>query len=65
VQGEALLLEAPPVVVGPLAIVAVTGAADTVTEDDVHSSDSNKKQKTTPSRSADQAATAAQSRQTQ
>jgi hypothetical protein len=60
-----LMIEAAPVVSGNQAqVVADSGAVERA-DNDVHSSDSNKKQRTTPSRSADLAATAEQSRPTQ
>jgi hypothetical protein len=64
VQNEALLLEAPPAVVGPLAMVPVV-ASVSATQEDVHNSDSNKKQRTTPTRSADPAEAVMQPRPTQ
>ncbi|KAM0866647.1 hypothetical protein ACQ4PT_042495 [Festuca glaucescens] len=64
-QAAALLIEESPNSFGPLALVPVTGGADAVAEEDVLSSDSNKKQKTSPSRSADPAAAAEQPRPTQ
>jgi hypothetical protein len=63
VQNEALLLEAPPAV-GLLAMVPVV-AGVSATQEDVHNSDSNKKQRTTPTRSADPAEAAMQLRPTQ
>ncbi|KAI5021089.1 hypothetical protein ZWY2020_054499 [Hordeum vulgare] len=48
-----------------LVIVSSHNAHEDSVEDDVQSSDSNKKLRTAPTRSADQAATATQSRQTQ
>jgi hypothetical protein len=61
---EIPLLEAPPATVGSLALVTINDQAACVVEDDVISSDSNKKQKTTPSRSADQAEAVEQPRPT-
>jgi hypothetical protein len=64
VQNEALLLEAPPAVIGPLAMVPVV-AGVSATQEDVHNLDSNKKQRTTPTRSADPAEAVMQPRPTQ
>jgi hypothetical protein len=50
--------------VGSLALVTINDHAACVVEDDVISSDSNKKQKTTLSRSADQAEAVEQPRPT-
>jgi hypothetical protein len=66
-QQDTLAIEAPSTQVGPLAMVTVnqdTGLAPCV-EDDVHNLVSNKKQRTTTTRSANQAEAAAQPRQTQ
>jgi hypothetical protein len=63
VQNEVLLLEAPPAV-GLLAMVPVV-AGVSATQKDVHNSDSNKKQRTTPTRSADPVEAAMQLRPTQ
>jgi hypothetical protein len=60
-----LLLEAPSATVEPLALVAADPGTVVGADKDVTSSDSNKKQRTTPTRSADQAEAAMQPRQTQ
>ncbi|KAK1644717.1 hypothetical protein QYE76_062522 [Lolium multiflorum] len=62
---EPPLLEDTPVAVGPLAMVIVKKGSAQGAEEDELNSDSNKKHRTTPSRSADQAEAAAQPRQTQ
>jgi hypothetical protein len=58
-------LEAPSASVEPLALVAADPGTVVGADKDVTSSDSNKKQRTTPTRSADQAEAAMQPRQTQ
>jgi hypothetical protein len=61
---EPPLLEETPPAVGPLAMVIVKKGSAQGAEEDELSSNSNKKQRLTPSRSADQVEAAAQPRQT-
>jgi hypothetical protein len=61
-----LAIEEPSAQIGPLALTVVVKKGTVVAvEDDVTSTDSNKKLRSTPSRSADPAEAAEQPRQTQ
>ncbi|KAM0891405.1 hypothetical protein ACQ4PT_026424 [Festuca glaucescens] len=64
-RADTLMIEEPPTAVGTLALVAMTNKEGVMADDDVHGNDSNKKQRTTPMRSADPAEAAMQPRLTQ